>query len=523
MSSEPQPRRPPPRGGCTAPGILVLAVDALRDAALPMLVVGVVAITGGGLDADALVRALMFAAIGAAVAAIAGTVTWSTTTWALTAGTVRLRTGVLSTKVVDIPLPRVQSVDTVRGPIQRLFGVQGVHIQTAGGGKEGEIKLVALATADVEALRAAVGDDPAGGRGARRSPRSCAGSRPARCSWPRSRRARSACSCPCWRRCRSSSTSSRAATSRTRAARARGSSPTRRRNGCSRSRCCSAIAWLLAILGAIAAFSGFQVARHDDRLRLRRGLVARRESTVAVPRVQAVLVVEGVLRRPFGLATLRVEVAGFRAEAAAAQTLFPLLRRRDVPGFLAELLPEHADGLDGLAPPPPRAWRRYVLPPALAGLALGAAGWIAIPGAGPWPLAARAPGRRAGRPRAAGRRLAAGGRPARDALAPAGADHGAGAGRAAAGGGALAVAPAAARPAGRPRRRRGGGHAGARPPPRRGRGRRGLRRVAPRRRASATATGSGRTMTVSATGTISSAGRTAASACARSASALSAS
>jgi len=409
MSSEPQP--PPaaaPRRLHHA-GILVLAVDALRDAALPMLVVGVVAISGGGLDADAAVRALMFAAIGAVVAAVAGTVTWSTTTWTLTPGTVRMRTGVLSTKVVDIPLPRVQSVDTVRGPIQRLFGVQGVHIQTAGGGKEGEIKLVALAPADVEALRAAVGAT---------RPEAVTEAEPevVRRLTPGALLV-------------AALTSGQvgvlvpvlAALPQVVDELAGGDVEDAGRAGARlvpdtamewvlAGAVLLGIAWLLAILGAIAAFSGFQVARHDDRLRLRRGLVARRESTVAVPRVQAVLVVEGVLRRPFGLATLRVEVAGFRAEAAAAQTLFPLLRRRDVPGFLAELLPEHADGLDGLAPPPPRAWRRYVLPPALAGLALGAAGWIAIPGAGPWPLALALPGAALGvfARRAAGWRLEGG-------------------------------------------------------------------------------------------------------------------
>ena len=58
MSSEARPPAAAPRRLHRA-GILVLAVDALRDAALPMLVVGVVAITGGGLDADALVRALV--------------------------------------------------------------------------------------------------------------------------------------------------------------------------------------------------------------------------------------------------------------------------------------------------------------------------------------------------------------------------------------------------------------------------------------------------------------------------------
>ncbi len=146
--------------------------------------------------------------------------------------------------------------------------------------------------------------------------------------------------------------------------------------------------------------------------------------------MQAVLVVEGILRRPFGLASLRVEVAGFKAEAAAAQTLFPLLRRRDVPGFLAALLPEHAAGLDGLAPPPPRAWRRYLLPPALAGLALGAAPWVALPAAGPWPLALALPGAAAGvlARRAAGWRLRDGRR--RRALAAARAGHRARAGAA---------------------------------------------------------------------------------------------
>jgi putative membrane protein len=408
MSSEPRPVTTAPRRLHRA-GILVLAVDALRDAALPMLVVGVVAITGGGLDGDALIRALMFAAIGAVGASIAGAVTWSTTTWTLTGETVRLRTGVLSTKVVDIPLPRVQSVDTVRGPIQRLFGVQGVHVQTAGGGKEGEIKLVALTAADADELRAAVGATrPEAVR--EEEPEIVRRLTPGALLVAALTSGQVGVLVPVL-----------AALPQLVNELAGGDVGDAGRTGArlvpdTAAEWALAVAvllgaaWLLAILGAIAAFSGFQVARHDARLRLRRGLVARRESTVAVPRVQAVLVVEGVLRRPFGLATLRVEVAGFRAEAAAAQTLFPLLRRRDVPAFLAELLPEHADELDGLAPPPPRAWRRYVLPPALAGLALGAALWIAIPGAGPWPLLLALPGVAAGvlARRAAGWRLEGG-------------------------------------------------------------------------------------------------------------------
>ena len=59
--------------------------------------------------------------------------------------------------------------------------------------------------------------------------------------------------------------------------------------------------------------------------------------------------IESLPRQPLGLAALRVEVIGHAKEQAAAQTLFPLLRRAEVEPFLRELLPELADGLDGLA------------------------------------------------------------------------------------------------------------------------------------------------------------------------------
>src|SRR5829696_4559214 len=155
MSSDGPPGAAPRR--LHRAGILVLAVDALREAALPMVVFAGVAVAGGGLDADSAMRALALAVFGGLAAAIAGAVTWSTTTWWLGATTIRMRTGLLSTRIVDIPLSRVQAIDTVRGPIQRLFAVQGVHVQTAGGGKEGEIVLVALDVRDLEELRAAVG------------------------------------------------------------------------------------------------------------------------------------------------------------------------------------------------------------------------------------------------------------------------------------------------------------------------------------------------------------------------------
>jgi putative membrane protein len=145
-------------------------------------------------------------------------------------------------------------------------------------------------------------------------------------------------------------------------------------------------ALLLSFLGAIVAFAGFSLVRDGERLRIRRGLLARRAASVPLARVHAVDVVEGVLRRPFGLASVRMETAGYRSEAAAAQTLLPLVRVRDVPSLLAEFTPALADGAEDGQPlkrPPPRARRRYALPPALAGAAVGVALAVVVPAA--WP------------------------------------------------------------------------------------------------------------------------------------------
>jgi putative membrane protein len=101
-----------------------------------------------------------------------------------------------------------------------------------------------------------------------------------------------------------------------------------------------------------------------------------------------------------------METAGYRSEAAAAQTLLPLVRVRDVPRLLAEFVPALAEEAQAAAageaeapaaaseaaapaaalplqPPPPRARRRYALPPALLGAALGAVLTAVVPAA--WP------------------------------------------------------------------------------------------------------------------------------------------
>ncbi|HEX8102800.1 MAG TPA: PH domain-containing protein, partial [Solirubrobacteraceae bacterium] len=166
-----------------------------------------------------------------------------------------------------------------------------------------------------------------------------------------------------------------------------------------------AVAWIVSMAGAIVAFAGFSVTRTGDRLVIRRGLLARREASVPLARIQAVIVIEGLLRQPFGLASLRVEVAGYAREAAAAQTLFPLVRAREVEAFLAEMAPALAGDPAPLARPPGRALRRYALPPTLIAAVPALAAALVLGSL--WPLLAVLPAALLGpaRFRAAGWRI----------------------------------------------------------------------------------------------------------------------
>jgi putative membrane protein len=362
--------------------IAVYVVKTLRDAALPLLIVFVVGVLGSGSDTGALERGVLYAAAGTAIAAVTGWMRWATTRWWAGSDGIHRRSGFFNTKQTDVPLSRVQSLDIQQGVVQRLFGVQAVHVQTGGGGKHGEIVLDAVSAAGVNALRALIA-----------APSSVEASRPSRRLPPRDlvlaalTAGQVGVIVPVLAGAGQLAQNVLGDDTGRDAVRL---IPQAAHEWVLAAAALLAAAWLISVAGSVVAFAGFTIVRDGERLRIRRGLLERREATVPVERIRAVVVVEGLLRRPFGLASVRVEVIGHAKEASAAQALFPLLRLAEVRPFLDELLPELADDLGGLSPLPARARRRYVLPPALAGLVAGAAVWAV--GAGPLALLLVLPG-----------------------------------------------------------------------------------------------------------------------------------
>jgi putative membrane protein len=365
-------------------GIAVLGLRALRELAIPAVVALLAMVGGGGGGTGSLVRAGLFALAAAALATVAGFVAWRTVSYAISDTAISARRGVFSVKETVVPLDRVQGVDTVQGPLQRLFGVTSVHVQAAGGSSQGEIVLEALSPQAAAELRERLGGPaPAlAGTDAVAEPDA---------AWRLGRGRLLVAALTAGQLgvilpvlAGASQLLDDLVPDDDERGAVAGLVPDTLGEAGLAVLALLLAAWLLSILGAVVAFAGFSAVRRGDTLEIRRGLLARREATVPLARVQAAVVLAGVLRQPFGLAALRVEVAGYAKEAGAAQTLFPLLRAREVEAFLAQMLPGLADDAARLAPAPRRALRRHLTPPVALALAVAAA--VAGAGGGPWGL-----------------------------------------------------------------------------------------------------------------------------------------
>jgi putative membrane protein len=342
------------------------ALGALRDVAVPLLI-GLVA---GGRSSSA--TAILFGLGGAVLAAIIGTARWRATTYAVADGALHFRSGVFSPDETVVPLARIQAVDTVTGPIQRIFGVTGLHVQTPGGGEDGDVVLTALSARAAEALRAALGH-PDRGDASDRVRLGMAGLLATALTAPQlgvvlpivggafgllqngmiGQGETFVRGIDTWHEALVVAAALVAA------------------------------AFVLSFLGAVVAFAGFEVRRVEDRLRIRRGLWQRRAVSVPLGRIDGVQIVSSPLRRPFGLVTLRLEATSLGGRETAARTLFPLMPARNVEGFLAAFAPELAGGLDVPERPPRRALRRYLTAPLVVGVVVAAALALALPAA--WP------------------------------------------------------------------------------------------------------------------------------------------
>lgn len=142
--------------------------------------------------------------------------------------------------------------------------------------------------------------------------------------------------------------------------------------------------WIIGAAITTVKEYGFTVQRQGNKLLIRRGLLERKQLSVALDRIQAIHVQQNMLRRLFGYASADlVTVASIREDGLTHTMLCPIVPVRELPGLLAAFTPG-VEWPDTFAAPGRAARGSYIAMPLIVASVLAAAGLIWIPGSYRW-------------------------------------------------------------------------------------------------------------------------------------------
>lgn len=138
---------------------------------------------------------------------------------------------------------------------------------------------------------------------------------------------------------------------------------------------------LISLVTTIVVYWDFTALRRGDRLIVTRGLLQTRRSVVPVARIQAIRIEENLIRRAFGLATLRVLTAGYgkgSGDEQQSSMLVPVADRASCLAVAEAVLGSGSLRDADLRPAPSRALVRRMSLAAIVGIGAVALG-LALP------------------------------------------------------------------------------------------------------------------------------------------------
>lgn len=342
-----------------------------RQLLLP-IVLAVVA-GGGGRD-----RGQVLFAIPVVLGTFYGVARWWRFTYSFDGARLVIDEGVLTRKRRVIPLDRVQQVEMQSKLRHRLVGVTVLRVDTAGGGGSAEVDLSVVSVAEATRLRSILLPDAHRASAPASTPESAAGS--AR-DLRREREGEVLVRLSPWQLAIAGMTGSELALMLTivgwliqvvddlsidvlRNLDGRLSAPASVA-GFAGAALTVLVVWFgLAAIAGVVKHYGFEMRRTGADLRVRRGLFERREGSMPVRRLQAVVVAQSIVRRALGFASVVLQSGGQATgtSGGVARIDVPLLAASGVEPLVRSLLPVPATwSVSALREHPRAAHRRAIV------------------------------------------------------------------------------------------------------------------------------------------------------------------
>jgi putative membrane protein len=121
--------------------------------------------------------------------------------------------------------------------------------------------------------------------------------------------------------------------------------------------------WIFGIIGTVIKYWNFTISKVEDDIVISCGLIQKKHITIPLKRIQAVGYVESIIRQPLGYATVIAEIAGGSNEKGDdfSTVLFPIMKVKEVDGFLEMLLPEYPVVSSEISSLPKRSLKYYLI------------------------------------------------------------------------------------------------------------------------------------------------------------------
>ncbi|MFD2115681.1 PH domain-containing protein [Paenibacillus yanchengensis] len=146
-----------------------------------------------------------------------------------------------------------------------------------------------------------------------------------------------------------------------------------------------AVVWLLSLLLYVIKYSGFTMKEQQDQLLISYGLFEKKTFVIDPAKVQAVLVRQSWLRKPFGYVEIGIQVVS--AEEKENLVLHPFIALQDVNGILQQILPKFiVPEKEKIVSAPKRAFLYYWRTPLIIALLLTSALFFFFEGYALWSL-----------------------------------------------------------------------------------------------------------------------------------------
>jgi putative membrane protein len=118
---------------------------------------------------------------------------------------------------------------------------------------------------------------------------------------------------------------------------------------------------MVSIIKFMLGYANFSVERSEDEVLITRGLIEKKQIAFKLHRIQAVTIVEGLLRQPFGYCEVRVNVVGdISTQQNITPKIHPFIKSIELQNFLDTILPGYVLERE-INKLPKRSLQRYVI------------------------------------------------------------------------------------------------------------------------------------------------------------------